>query len=65
MVFEYGALTVGGISILPIIVSKLKFCVKKHCSLPARRKGSILLPPQTHFLPLGPQKYGSHDATVG
>ena len=65
MVFEYGALTVGGISILTIIVSKLKFCVKKNGSLPARREGSTLLPPQTHFLPLGPQKYGSHDATVG
>ena len=33
MVFEYGALTVGGISILTIIVSKLKFYVKKNGSL--------------------------------
>jgi len=29
MVFEAGALTVGGISIATIIVSKLKFYVKK------------------------------------
>jgi hypothetical protein len=33
MVFELGALTVGGISILTIIVSKLKFYVKKNGSL--------------------------------
>ena len=33
MVFEYGALTVGGISIATIIVSKLKFYIKKNGSL--------------------------------
>ena len=33
MVFEAGALTVGGISILTIIVSKLKFYVKKNGGL--------------------------------
>ena len=33
MVFEAGALTVGGISIITIIVSKLKFYVKKNGSL--------------------------------
>ena len=33
MVFEAGALTVGGISILTIIVSKLKFYVKQNGSL--------------------------------
>ena len=33
MVFEAGALTVGGVSILTIIVSKLKFYVKKNGSL--------------------------------
>ena len=33
MVFEAGALTVGGISIATIIVSKLKFYVKKNGSL--------------------------------
>ena len=32
MVFEAGALTVGGISIATIIVSKFKFCVKKNGS---------------------------------
>ena len=33
MVFEAGALTVGGISILTIIVTKLKFYVKKNGTL--------------------------------
>ena len=33
MAFDSGALTVGGISILTIIVSKLKFYVKKNGSL--------------------------------
>ena len=33
MVFEAGALTVGGISIATIIVSKLKFYVKKNGSI--------------------------------
>ena len=33
MVFEAGALTVGGISIATIIVSKLKFYIKKNGSI--------------------------------
>ena len=33
MVFESGAITVGSINILTIIVQKLKFHIKKHGSL--------------------------------